>query len=593
MLQSDSFLKNQQPFAGHYFHAAIASGVVNGFLLIAQAWCLARIISGAVFDGRALSDFTPYFAVLLALFAARFVMSYLSSRLSYLGAFAVKNSLRAAMYQRLKELGPLGISRRGSGSALTTLMDGIEALEGYYARFIPAAALMVFVPLSILVFIFPADWISGLIMVLTAPMIPLFMVLIGNRARKLSQKQWNRLGRMSNHFLDALQGLTTLKLFNAARREGDLIARVSDEYRRDTMGVLRVAFLSSVTLEFFSTVSIALVAVVIGFRLLWGNMEFEHGLFVLLLAPEFYLPLRNMGGAYHARMEALGALGKITDVMEAPRPKGGSAKPDFTDLRIEFDDVHVTYEGERIALRGVSFVIEPGEKIALIGPSGAGKSTIMALLLGFVQPSKGRILLNGQDMAAMDVTHWRAQLGWVSQSPSLFYASVLDNIRLGAPDASREEVEALCRSIGIDDFIRSLPQGYDTPVGEQGFGLSGGQIQRIAIARALLRADAPLLLMDEPTASLDAKSERVMQQAVREHTKGRSVLSIAHRLHTVRDADRIVYLEDGKITASAPHEELAKAHKDYARLIAHEVLDVDLFAGAPSVKGKAPKGGGA
>ncbi|MCB1801751.1 MAG: thiol reductant ABC exporter subunit CydD, partial [Gammaproteobacteria bacterium] len=439
----------------------------------------------------------------------------------------------------------------------------------YYARYLPAMSLTVLLPLAILVVVFPTDWLSALIMLLTAPLIPLFMILIGKGTERLNQRQWRTLARLSAHFLDVIQGLTTLKLFNASRREISNIARISDDYRRSTMAVLRVAFLSSLALEFFATISIAVVAVSIGFRLLWGEMDFLYGLFILLLAPEFYLPLRSMGTHYHARLEAIGAAEQLLHVLDLPapeKPQTTAALPDNHAATIRLDGVSITYPGDVRALDRVDLLIEPGERIAVVGASGAGKSTLARVLLGFSTPDSGRVLIGDTPLQAIEPAAWRARLGWVPQHPHLFAGTIADNIRLGAPQASDAELAAAARRADADDFISALPAGYATALGEHGQGLSGGQIQRIALARALLRHPA-LLLLDEPSAHLDAASEQAIQQALAALDRSTTLVTIAHRLNTVRSADRIVLLDGGRIAAVGTHADLIESSIAYRRLV--------------------------
>lgn len=571
-----AFLKSYKNKTAPHLYLSIAASLANGALLIVQAWLLALIVDGVLFKGHVLADLFSLLAGLVATLAGRAVMTALAGRLSFRAAATVRHELRLTLHEHVQNLGPLAVTREGSGALVTMLGEGIEALEAYYARYLPAMALVVMIPLAILVFVFPHDWLSGVVMIVTAPLVPAFMILIGKGAEALNQKQWRKLARMSGHFLDVIQGLTTLKLFGASRREAAYIERIADDYRRDTMKVLRIAFLSSFMLEFLATVSIAVVAVLIGFRLMWGDMDFLSGFFVLLLAPEFYLPLRNMGAAYHARMEAIGAAEKMVTVMARPLPpaldelqKINGAAP----LSIEFRDVYVAYEEGRPALNGVSFTVAAGQKIALVGPTGAGKSTVMALLLGFIRPDSGQILINGTDLAALDIEAWRALVAWVPQNPHLFYGSVRDNIKLGAPGADDQAVQEAASQCYAADFIAALPDGYDTMIGERGYGLSGGQIQRLALARALLR-DAPLMLLDEPSAALDRKTEAALQDSFAQGVKNKTVLTIAHRLHTIKEADEIIVLDQGQIVQQGNHKALADDKAGlYARLLAHgEVL---------------------
>ncbi|AKH21609.1 thiol reductant ABC exporter subunit CydD [Sedimenticola thiotaurini] len=564
------WLKEQKPLAGRHLSVATGLGVLAGFLLIFQAWCLARVVDGVVFADQSLDQQWPWLSAMLGLFVGRAVLAWAAEQTAVRGAGQVKVALRDRLVRHIQALGPVALAAEHSGELANTLSDGIEALEAYYARFLPAISLMALVPLSILVFVFPVDLTSALVLLLTAPLIPLFMILIGKGAERLNQRQWKKLARMSAHFLDVIQGLTNLKLFNASRREAAVIARISDDYRRSTMSVLRVAFLSAFALEFFSTVSIAIVAVLIGFRLFWGELDFFSGLFLLLLAPEFYLPLRNMGTHYHARMEAVGAAERIVEILQTPVPEipSRTLSLDISNgLAVRFEDVCFGYEAGRPALQGIDFTLHPGERLALVGPSGSGKSTLMNLLLGFIRPQQGRIMLNEVAINSLHPDAWRQLIAWVPQNPRLFHGTLLDNIRLARPDAPLDAVRQAAQLAQADDFIMALPDAYQTRVGDRGQGLSGGQIQRVALARAFLK-DAPLVLLDEATASLDQQSEQLVQAGIEQLAKGRSLITIAHRLQTVRDADRLLVLENGRIVESGAPAVLRQQGGYYSRLAA-------------------------
>jgi ATP-binding cassette subfamily C protein CydD len=563
------WLKAQKPLAGNRLNLAVALGTLSGWLLILQAGCLAQAVSGVIFEQRSLVQVLPWLWALLAIFIARAGLAWASERTAHDAAQRVKLSLRKRLYDKLRRLGPAYLSEQRTGDLVNTLSDGVEALEAYYARFLPAISLMALVPLSMLAFVFPIDWISALVMLGTAPLIPFFMILIGKGAERRNQQQWQQLARMSAHFLDILQGLTSLKLFNASRREAAVIARISDDYRHSTMSVLRIAFLSSFALEFFSTVSIAIVAVLIGFRLYWGELDFLYGFFVLLLAPEFYLPLRNMGTHYHARMAAIGAAENMLKILDAPLPHTVTAQTEpllFEEpVGLRLSGVGFTYADGRRALQGLDLTIEPGEQVAIVGPSGAGKSTLLNLLLGFQPPGEGSIRVNGQPLTALEPAIWRRQLAWVPQRAHLFHGSLTDNIRLARPDADQAEVERAARHAHAHDFIQNLPQGYNTLVGDGGQGLSGGQIQRIALARALLK-DAPLIILDEATAHLDLESETLIHQAIKTLAQGRTLIMVAHRLRTVRQMQRILVLDQGRLVEEGDHNSLLANRGIYHRL---------------------------
>lgn len=525
---------------------------VNAGLMVGQYALLAQVVDAVLFHGSGIAPLWPRLWGILALILARAVTAYGTEVAASTAAGTVKESVRRDLLAHLFALGPVRLAHERTGDLAAMLVEGVEALEPYYARFRPAMSAVTVIPLVILAVVLPADWPSALILIGTAPLIPLAMILIGKNAEKLNQKQWAALARMSAHFLEVIQGLTTLKLFNASRREAEVIATVSDDYRQTTMSVLRIAFLSSLALEFFATVSIALVAVLIGFRLLGGSLGFERGFFVLLLAPEFYAPLRSLGTNYHARMEAMGVAVRMAEVLALPAPPAAIAEPSGG---IAFDDVRLTYPDGRVGLDGVSFRLEPGTMTALVGPSGAGKSSVVSLLLGFVTASGGTVAGLG------------GRIAWVPQRPYLFRGSIADNLRLGLPSASDDAIRHAAALTGADAVIATLPGGYDHPVGERGSGLSGGQARLIALTRAAL-LDAPLLILDEPTASLDRASEQQISEAVRRLSADRTVLVIAHRLDTVRTASSILVLDKGRIAERGDHGSLMAAGGLYAALVA-------------------------
>jgi len=563
-----AFLKSKKSLTGYYLHLSIGLGLTAGFLLILQAYFLAHVIHAVVFDKASFADVDHWLYPMLGVFIIRALLAWASEQTAFRAAMQVKRQLRSDLHQHLQALGPVYLKGERSGELVNTLVDGIEGLQDYYAKFLPTMSLVVLVPLAILVFIFPIDWISGLIMLGTAPLIPFFMILIGKGTESLNKKQWRKLARMSAHFLDMIQGLTTLKLFNASRREADVIAHIANEYRIKTMSVLRVAFLSSLILEFLATVSIAMVAVTIGFRLFYGQMDFFFGFFVLLLAPEFYLPLRNMGTHYHARMEAIGAAEKMVEILETPLPKqqANHKLANYTELNIAIKNVSFSYEAGRDALHNISFQIPAKQRIALVGTSGAGKTTITNLLLGFIQPQTGEILINQQTLSHLKPDAWRQQLAWVPQNPHLFHGSIRDNIALGHPNASDTAIQSAAKRAYANDFIEQLPERYNTLIGERGVGLSGGEIQRIALARAFLK-DAPLVIFDEATANLDRTSEQAIQRSIDDLAQERSVLVIAHRLETVKNADRIIVMDKGRIVEQGTHEQLANSNGLYQTML--------------------------
>lgn len=562
------FLKAQKKQSSRLLSLAVGLGSVAGLLVIAQAWSLAMVINGVIFAQKSIMDVMPWMWLMLGILLLRTVIAFFSEQVAFSASAKIKQDLRDRLFRHIQALGPLYLSGESSGDISTVISDGVEKLEAYYARYLPAMSLAVWVPLSILVFVFPLDWKSGLVMILTAPLIPFFMIMIGRGAEKLNQSQWQQLVRMGGHFLDVIQGLTTLKLFNASRREARMIARISEDYRHATMKVLRVAFLSSLALEFFATISIAIVAVLIGFRLLFAEMEFIYGFFILLLAPEFYLPLRSLGSHYHSRMDAIAAAENIVEVLDTPLPgeiKKASEQLSQDSISIQLNNIYFAYDS-RPALNGVNVEIESQQRIALVGPSGSGKSTLVNMLLGFIRADEGELLVNNINIQQLDLQQWRSRIAWVPQRPHLFYASIADNVSLGLHEPDREKIVHALEQARALDFVQQLPLGMDTIVGEGGRQLSGGQVQRLALARAFLR-DARLLILDEPTAHLDKHSEKLIQQSIETLAQGRTVITVAHRLSTVRNADRILVMDQGKILQQGTHQELVQQTGLYQQLV--------------------------
>lgn len=548
----------------------IGLGLSSGVLLIVQAVLLAHLAAGVIFRSAAQSQIWPLFAALAGIVVLRSILAWAMERVRFVAASGVKVAVRDRL---LEHIGRLGIAWQRSahtGDVVNTLVDAVEAVEGYYGQYLPQAALAVAIPAAILAVVAPLDWISGLILAATAPLIPVFMILIGRGAERLNQRQWRRMGRLSGHFLDALRGLTTLKLFNLGRREAGLIERLSDEYRRSTLAVLRVAFLSSMALEFLATMGIAMVAVIIGFRLLWGEISFESAFLVLLLAPEFYLPLRTMGAVYHARMEAIGAAERILTVFEVSAPHWPGRRRDVISgrtIELHATGLSYAYPDGTEALSEIELDMAAGETVALVGPSGSGKTTLGLTLLGLLRAQNGTLTANGVSMDNIDIEHWRRSVAWVPQQPRLFSGSVADNLRLGCPDTTEETLWTALKVAQAANFVSVMPRGLDTEIGERGVRLSGGEVQRLAIARALVR-DAALVVLDEISAHLDTENERRLTQAVRALGKGRNLLIIAHRLVTVREADRILVLDHGRICEQGDHRSLVEAGGLYSRLVA-------------------------
>ena len=551
---------------------ATAAGLAAGGLLIVQAWLLARAVDAVTIQGEGLAAVWRWLVPLLGVLILRALANAAADGMAFAAAARIKRGLRAELFDRIAALGPGWMGSQRSGEMANVFVDGVEGVEKYFAAYLPKKTMAAFVPAAILVAVFPKDWVSGLILLITAPVVPIFMIVVGKGAESLNQRQWRRLALMGAHFFDVIEGLTTLKLFNASRREAETVARISQDYRKTTMEVLRVAFLSSLVLEFFATVGVAMVAVYIGFRLLAREMDFLPGFFALLLAPEFYRPLREMGTQHHARMEALGAADGLIACLSAPLPERGTAQkapPAGERLRIRFEGVGFAHGEDAPGVEEISFELAQGECVALIGPSGAGKTTIGQLLMGFLTPQRGRILVNGADLREVDQSQWLARLGWMPQRSTLFYGSVADNIRLAAPRATAEAIAAAATAAQASDFIAALPAGFDTQLGDGGQGLSGGQAQRVALARLLLKK-ADVLVLDEPTAALDRETARRVVLALRSECADSAMLLITHDLEAASVADRVLVLDHGRIIEAGAPAELTARGGPSARLLQGE-----------------------
>ena len=528
---------------------AVAVGGSTALFIVAQAYLIATIVSGAFVDHRSLASLRTPVLVLLAVIAGRSALAWGAERAAHRASASAKSELRRAASARIATLGPAGLERRDTGQLGVLMTTGIDALDGYFSRYLPQLFLAVIVPVTIIGVVAGADWVSAALIAVSLPLIPLFMALVGATTKDRTAARMRSLQKLAGHFLDVVAGLPTLKVFGRAKAQAKSIGAVTDRYRSATMATLRLTFLSSLILELLATVSVALVAVAVGLRLLGGQMTFEDALFVLVLAPEAYLPLRALGANYHASADGMKAAEEIFELLEEPEagPSGGKARPVSTAIRITGLDV--TYPGRRLhALRDAALSVEPGETVALIGPSGCGKSTLLSVILGLRLPDAGRVSLGGVELADIDLAAWRQQVGWVPQRPHLFARSVADNVRLGRADASDVDVAAALDAAGLTDVVRRLPQRADTLLGEGGAGLSAGERQRISLARAFVR-NAPLLLLDEPTASLDNETEADVLSAVRALISNRTALIVAHRPALAALADRVVELPAALVPA--------------------------------------------
>ncbi|WP_406501317.1 thiol reductant ABC exporter subunit CydD [Streptomyces sp. NBC_01590] len=527
-----------------FLAAVVALGVVGAALVIAQAMLIAEVVVGGFEDGLTVSGLRTPLILLAAVALGRGLVAWLTELAAYRASAAVKSELRGRLLARAASLGPGWLSGQRTGSLVALATRGVDALDDYFARYLPQLGLAVVVPVAVLARIVTEDWVSAAIIVVTLPLIPLFMILIGWATQSRMDRQWLLLSRLSGHFLDVVAGLPTLKVFGRAKAQAESIRTITSQYRRATLRTLRIAFLSSFALELLATLSVALVAVTIGMRLVHGELDLYTGLVVLILAPEAYLPIRQVGAQYHAAAEGLSAAEEIFAVLETePRQAGTADVPG--SLRLELEGVTVRHEGRtEPSLDEASLVVDEGETVALVGPSGVGKSTLLDVVLGFTSPDEGWVRIGGVDLATLAPEQWRERIAWVPQRPYLFAGTIGENVRLARPDADDRAVTAALRDAGAYDFVAELPDGARTLIGEDGAGLSAGQRQRLALARAFL-ADRPLLLLDEPTASLDGETEEGIVEAVRRLAVGRTVLLVVHRPALLSVADRVVTLDPG------------------------------------------------
>jgi ATP-binding cassette subfamily C protein CydD len=527
-------------------------GLAAALLVLAQAVLIATVAARS-FEGATLDEVTVPLVILVAVVAARAATAWGFEAVGTRAATDVLSRLRLELVERRLRDQPAALDATASAEVATTAVAGAAALEATFARYLPQVVLAVVVPVAVLVLVAAIDLISAGVMLLTLPLVPIFMWLVGRFTERRTRERQRALTLLATHFLDVVRGLPTLRAFNRGPAQVERIADVSDRYRRTTLGTLRIAFLSGAVLELAATLGIALVAVTVGVRLVEGNLALEPGLTVLILAPELYLPLRNLAAQFHTSADGRAAAGRLLDLIDAPPAtrSGIAAPPSPRDLPLRLEDVSFSYPARPGGvLHGIDLELSPREVVALVGPSGAGKSTIAALLLRLVEPTQGRVTVGSVDLARCDSGAWRAQVAWVPQRPTLFRGTVADNIRLGDPEAADRRVRAAGALAGADAFIRELPRGYETLVGDGGRPLSAGELQRIALARAFLR-EAPFVILDEPTANLDSKGAELVANALDLLRDGRTVLLAVHRPELAVQADRIVRLESGRIVERA------------------------------------------
>ncbi|WP_354625273.1 cysteine/glutathione ABC transporter permease/ATP-binding protein CydD [Psychromonas sp. MME2] len=560
--QLTAWLKKQKKICGFYLNLTVIFGLLSGFALILQAYLISTILHGIIILNLPKSEFNDAFIGLLALLPVRALLAFARERSCFEAGKRLRQHIRHAVLNKLNELGPAFVKGKPAGAWATIVLEQVEDLHDFYARYLPQMLLAVFIPFCILIVVFPVNWTAGLILLCTAPLIPIFMVLVGMGAADANRKNFTALAKLSGHFMDRLKGLKTLKLFNRGEAEGKEIEAASESFRQKTMEVLRIAFLSSAVLEFFAAISIALLAIYFGFSFL-GHFSFGDygagfslfaGMFILMLAPEFYQPLRDMGSHYHAKAQAIGAAQELMSLLEYkvennPQATTSNEQIPAVDWQKSVDIIANDFcvqSHTGVTLAGpLNFQLKSGQHIAVVGPSGAGKSSLINGLLGFL-PYQGSLTINGIELKEIPISQWRSHLAWLGQEPQLFHGTVRDNIAMANPNMSDDKIFSLLTKAQIADFIEQQPLGLDHPIGEQMSGVSVGQAQRIALARALGQ-EAALFLLDEPTASLDRHSEQAVLAALHSATSGASSLMVTHRIDQLQRVDTIWVLEKGRI----------------------------------------------
>ncbi|MFP8843102.1 heme ABC transporter permease/ATP-binding protein CydD [Shewanella baltica] len=604
------WLKAQKKACGLFLKLSLWLGMISAVAMVAQAYIIATILDGVIMGQQvvpltdnaqmvsssvSIDTYTPHLIALIALMFLRALLAYGRERASFEAGKRLRGHIRAAVMDKLTKLGPAFIKGKPAGSWASIVLEQVEDLQDFYARYLPQISLAGFIPILILAAVFPINWAAGLILLLTAPLIPMFMILVGMGAADANRKNFSALARLSGHFMDRLKGLSTLKLFHRGDAELKVIATASEEFRSRTMSVLRMAFLSSAVLEFFAAVSIAVLAVYFGFSYL-GHLDFGYygahanissstdpqivgipfslftGLFILILAPEFYQPLRDMGTHYHAKAQAVGAAEALISLLEHPEPEFVGQVHINSIETLSADHLEVfSVDGTRL-LGPLSFELKDNQRLALVGPSGAGKTSLLNALLGFL-PYKGHLLINGHELSALDLAHWRQHLAWLGQEPQLFHGTVRDNVALADPTLPDDTLWHLLAEANISDFVKAQPLGLDAPVGEQSSGLSVGQAQRIALARALGQK-ASLFVLDEPTASLDSQSEQAVSSALNRAMAGKMCIMVTHRLDQLDQMDTILVLDKGLIVQRGDFTTLSNTHGLFQTLLRENIESV-------------------
>ncbi|MGV6989761.1 heme ABC transporter permease/ATP-binding protein CydD [Testudinibacter sp. P80/BLE/0925] len=569
------WLRQQQNIIKRPLYLNVLLGCLSAVLLVGQTWLLALILDGFIMQQLAREQFIPHFATLSAIFAVRALMLYLREKLGFYSGQRLRQAVRKQVLDKLAAIGPVAMKIHPAGTWATIVLEQVENLHNFYARYLSQQFLSLLVPLIILIAVFPINWVAGLILLLTAPLIPIFMALVGLKAAETSQRNITVLGRLSGQFLDRLRGLDTLRLFGRSAQQQQSMGEAADEFRESTMDVLKIAFLSSSVLEFFTSISIALMAVYFGFSYL-GQLSFGYdgvtlalfvGFFSLILAPEFYQPLRDLGTYYHDRAAAIAAADAIEAFLRQDFLYSQSESAVQTvenPLSLQARDLEILSPQGQPLSQKLNFNLAAGQNVALVGQSGAGKSSLLNVLLGFL-PYRGSLQVNGVEIRDLDLHQWRQKIAWVGQNPLLLATSIRENVLLGNPNATETELQQALQAAYASEFTDKL--GLDYQIQEGSAGISGGQAQRLAIARALLRS-AGLLLLDEPTASLDAHSESAVLATLQTLSRRQTTLMVTHRIEDLQQCDQIWVMRQGEILQQGGFNELRRQPGYFADLLA-------------------------